>query len=80
MQKLVSLTIAVRDHGPGVPEDAFASLFDPYVRLAHGREQNDSGMGLGLGIARSVIEAHGGQLILENHPEGGLNATIRLPA
>jgi signal transduction histidine kinase len=37
-------------------------------------------MGLGLGIARSVIEAHGGQLILENHPEGGLNATIRLPA
>jgi signal transduction histidine kinase len=75
-----AVTIAVRDHGPGVPEDAFASLFDPYVRLAHGREQNDGGMGLGLGIARSVIEAHGGQLILENHPEGGLNATIRLPA
>jgi signal transduction histidine kinase len=75
-----AITIAVRDHGPGVPEDAFASLFDPYVRLAHGREQNDGGMGLGLGIARSVIEAHGGQLILENHQEGGLNATIRLPA
>ena len=75
-----AVTIAVRDHGPGVPEDAFASLFDPYVRLAHGREQNDGGMGLGLGIARSVIEAHGGQLILENHPEGGLNASIRLPA
>ena len=51
-----------------------------YLRLAHGREQNDGGIGLGLGIARSVIEAHGGQLILENHPEGGLNATIRLPA
>jgi signal transduction histidine kinase len=75
-----AVTIAVRDHGPGVPEDAFASLFDPYVRLAHGREQNDGGMGLGLGIARSVIEAHGGQLILENHPEGGLNAIIRIPA
>ncbi|MYM27236.1 HAMP domain-containing protein [Duganella sp. CY15W] len=75
-----AVTIAVRDHGPGVPEDALASLFDPYVRLEHGREQNDNGMGLGLGIARGVIEAHGGQLILENHPEGGLNATIRLPA
>ncbi len=75
-----AVTIAVRDHGPGVPEDAFASLFDPYVRLEHGREQNDGGMGLGLGIARSVIEAHGGQLVLENHAEGGLNATIRLPA
>ncbi len=75
-----AVAITVRDHGPGVPEEAFASLFEPYVRLEHGREQNDGGMGLGLGIARSIIEAHGGQLILENHPEGGLNATIRLPA
>lgn len=75
-----AVAIAVRDHGPGVPEEAFASLFEPYVRLEHGREQNDGGMGLGLGIARSIIEAHGGELILENHPEGGLNATIRLPA
>ncbi|USX28728.1 ATP-binding protein [Oxalobacteraceae bacterium OTU3CINTB1] len=75
-----AVAIAVRDHGPGVPEEAFASLFQPYVRLEHGREQNDGGMGLGLGIARSIIEAHGGELILENHPEGGLNATIRLPA
>nr|WP_229260151.1 ATP-binding protein [Duganella aquatilis] len=75
-----ALAIAVRDHGPGVPDDAFASLFDPYVRLAHGREQNDGGMGLGLGIARSIAEAHGGQLLLENHPQGGLNAVIRLPA
>jgi len=70
----------VRDHGPGVPEDALASLFDPYVRLAHGREQNDGGLGLGLGIARSVIEAHGGQLQLSNHPQGGLQAVICLPA
>ena len=75
-----AVAIAVRDHGPGVPEEAFASLFEPYVRLEHGRGKNDGGMGLGLGIARSIIEAHGGQLLLENHPEGGLNATIRLPA
>ncbi|HWW69432.1 MAG TPA: ATP-binding protein, partial [Duganella sp.] len=75
-----AVAITVRDHGPGVPEEAFASLFEPYVRLEHGRGKNDGGMGLGLGIARSIIEAHGGQLLLENHPEGGLNATIRLPA
>ncbi len=75
-----AVLIRLRDHGPGVPEDALGSLFDPYVRLAHGREQNDGGMGLGLGIARSVIEAHGGRLELANHPEGGLVASVRLPA
>ncbi|QYG03033.1 ATP-binding protein [Massilia sp. NP310] len=75
-----SVVVEVRDHGPGVPEDALASLFDPYVRLAHGRERNDGGMGLGLGIARGIIEAHDGQLELRNHPEGGLVAQVRLPA
>lgn len=74
------IDIAVRDHGPGVPEDAFASLLHPYVRLSHGRERNDGGLGLGLGIANGIIESHGGQLILANHPEGGLRAVIRLPA
>lgn len=74
------IEIAVRDHGPGVPEDAVATLFEPYVRLAHGRTRNDGGLGLGLGIARGIIEAHGGQLVLGNHPEGGLVATLRLPA
>jgi signal transduction histidine kinase len=72
--------IAVRDHGPGVPEEAISSLLEPYVRLSHGRERNDSGMGLGLGIARGIVEGHGGQLLLANHPGGGLNAVIRLPA
>lgn len=72
--------IAIRDHGPGVPEDAMGTLFQPYVRLEHGRSANSGGMGLGLGIARNIVQAHGGELLLRNHLQGGLIATIILPA
>ncbi len=72
--------IRIRDHGPGVPEDALRSLFDPYVRLDHGRSQNAGGMGLGLGIARDIVQGHGGELRLANHAQGGVVATIVLPA
>ncbi|AKJ26776.1 histidine kinase [Caldimonas brevitalea] len=71
--------IEIRDHGPGVPEAALDKLGQPYVRLEHGRRTRREGMGLGLGIARSVVQAHGGQLRLANHPEGGLVATVWLP-
>lgn len=74
-----NIEIHIRDHGPGVPEEALATLFQPYVRLEHGRHQNAQGMGLGLGIARSIVQAHGGELKLANHPEGGLEAVIVLP-
>lgn len=74
------IEVAVRDHGPGVPEEAMASLLEPYVRLAHGRAHNDAGLGLGLGIANGIVEGHGGRLLLSNRPEGGLDAVIRLPA
>lgn len=74
------VVISVRDHGPGVSAEALPTLFEPRVRLSHGRERNESGLGLGLGIARSIIEAQGGQLHLGNHAEGGLLATVRLPS
>jgi signal transduction histidine kinase len=73
-------SIEVRDRGPGVPEEALATLFAPRVRLAHGRERNEGGLGLGLGIARSIAQAQGGDLVVRNHPEGGFSAVIRLPA
>ncbi|MCB5196039.1 ATP-binding protein [Deefgea salmonis] len=73
------VVIVVRDHGPGVPDEALATLFDPYVRLEHGRQHNHQGHGLGLGIARNIIQAHGGVLELSNHSQGGLQAMIILP-
>jgi signal transduction histidine kinase len=74
------IAIRIRDHGPGVPEAALGTLFDPYVRLDHGRHRNGSGMGLGLGIARWLVQDMNGTLVLANHPQGGLNATIVLAA
>lgn len=74
------IEISVRDHGPGVPEDALPCLSEPYVRLPHGRKLNAAGTGLGLNITRRIVEFHGGELILANHAGGGLCATIRMPA
>jgi signal transduction histidine kinase len=74
------VAIQIRDHGPGVSGADFGKLFEPYVRLEHGRQQNAGGLGLGLGIARSIVQAHDGELLLENHPDGGLCATLLLPA
>lgn len=74
------ICILIHDDGPGVPPEALATLFQPYVRLEHGRKSNHQGMGLGLGIAQNIVQAHGGTLLLSNHPDGGLAALITLPA
>ncbi|HSC80292.1 MAG TPA: ATP-binding protein [Chitinolyticbacter sp.] len=74
-----TVELTIRDYGPGVPDEARDSLFQPYVRLEHGRLSNSLGMGLGLGIARNIIHAHGGELALSNHPDGGLVARLKLP-
>jgi signal transduction histidine kinase len=70
--------VIIRDHGPGLPEGSLEEIFEPYVRLEHGREMHRDGSGLGLGIARGIVAEHGGELSLRNHPEGGLVATVRL--
>lgn len=70
--------ISVRDFGPGVKDSELAALTGSYVRLDYGREQNTGGIGLGLNIVKGIVEAHRGELTLQNHPEGGLVATIRL--
>jgi signal transduction histidine kinase len=74
------IDIQLRDDGPGVPEAALGILFDAKVRLEHGRNRNSEGHGLGLGIARDLVRDMDGELVIANHPEGGLCATITLPA
>ncbi|MFM2482323.1 ATP-binding protein [Celerinatantimonas sp. YJH-8] len=63
------------DQGPGIPEHLQQNIFAPYVRLNH----NTHGHGLGLGIARNIAHAHGGDITLANRPEGGLKVTLQLP-
>ncbi|MDN2663138.1 ATP-binding protein [Psychromonas sp. 14N.309.X.WAT.B.A12] len=70
-----SLVITVRDQGPGIAESDLSSIFTPYVRLHNDKQ----GHGLGLGIARNIIQAHGGEIHLFNHPQGGLAVCVILP-
>ena len=65
--------ITVDDDGPGIPPDRRESVFRPFESGSAG------GTGLGLTIARDIVRAHGGEILLEDSPLGGLRARIRLP-
>lgn len=71
--------ITVDDDGPGISEADIARVFYPFVRLDESRGQETGGIGLGLAIARSIVRGHGGDIAINNRPEGGLSATIQLP-
>ncbi len=71
--------IRIEDDGPGIPEAEIEKVFAPFVRLEESRSRETGGIGLGLAIARSIVRAHGGELTLENSPEGGLRASVFLP-
>lgn len=63
----------VTDNGPGIPDDFAAELFNPF------QSSKQDGMGLGLSLCRTMVEAHGGQLRLEKHDSTGCDFLIRLP-
>ena len=73
------LAIDICDRGPGVPESLLEKVFDPFVRVEGSRAQHTGGNGLGLGIARNIARAHGGDLTLSNRKNGGLCAHLALP-
>ena len=73
------VVIRVRDAGTGIPPTELEKVFEPYYRLETARSQEGGGTGLGLSIARNIAELHGGKLILQNNPAGGLEAILTLP-
>lgn len=71
--------IIIDDDGPGIPEDKREDVFKPFFRVEGSRNPETGGVGLGLTIARDVVRGHGGDIVLEDSPKGGLRARIRLP-
>lgn len=73
-----AVEITIDDDGPGIPPERREEAFRPFVRL--GDSAGPGHTGLGLTIARDIVRAHGGEILLEDSPQGGLRARIRLPA
>lgn len=74
-----SYVVRVRDQGPGVPDEMLDRIFQPFIRANAPQAGQSGGIGLGLAIARRAVQAHNGTICAENHPDGGLVVTIRLP-
>ena len=73
------VTLIVDDKGPGIPADKRKEVFRPFMRLDPSRNLQTGGAGLGLAIARDIVLSHGGEIILEDAPGGGLRVVIKLP-
>lgn len=72
------IAIRVRDHGPGVPEEALPHLFEPFVRVGEARDRASGGYGLGLAIADRAVRLFGGEITARNETGGGLSVLIQL--
>jgi two-component system, NarL family, sensor histidine kinase BarA len=70
-----SVEISVADSGPGIPAEHHQEIFEDFVRV----DRNTMGMGLGLAIAKRLIQAHRGKIWVESEPSGGSKFTFLLP-
>lgn len=71
-------TVAIRDRGPGVPEEFLPKIFKPFFRVDASRDSKTGGIGLGLAIAQRAVLLHHGQITAEN-ADPGLRVTIAVP-
>jgi signal transduction histidine kinase len=71
--------VVVADTGPGIPPEHLPRLFERFYRVDRARSRDEGGTGIGLAIARSVVEAHGGRIWAESEPGKGSTFTFELP-
>jgi signal transduction histidine kinase len=71
--------VVVDDVGPGIPPEDRSRVFEPFVRLEGSRNEETGGTGLGLTQVKTIAEGHGGKVVLEDRPGGGLRVRFSLP-
>ncbi|HEY4092189.1 MAG TPA: ATP-binding protein [Luteibacter sp.] len=72
--------LEIDDDGPGIPEAMQRQVFEPFFRLEASRNRDTGGIGLGLASVRAIVSEHGGSVDIRNRREGGLRASVILPA
>lgn len=74
-----SILLTIDDAGTGIPPDQREAMLEPFVRLEASRNRGTGGAGLGLAVARNLVEAHGGTINISDAPTGGARLAVRLP-
>ena len=74
-----AIEVSVSDNGPGLPDHELERVFQPFYRMENSRNRETGGVGLGLSVVRTVVNGHGGDVLLSNRETGGLVARIILP-
>jgi signal transduction histidine kinase len=74
------IAVEVLDDGPGIPQEEAARVFDRFYRLDRARSHSDGGSGLGLSIARWIVDLHGGEIRAEARRPHGCRMVVELPA
>jgi signal transduction histidine kinase len=74
-----AIKIEIKDNGPGIPEDKLSNIFNRFYRIDTERTKDFMSTGLGLAIAKEMVEAHGGKIYAASIMEKGSKFTIELP-